>query len=139
MGHAIKPAPRPSAESLPYWEGVKDRKLLLQHCRSCGQFWFPPAGRCRHCLSTDFTWEQASGGGRIYSFVVYHRIYDPGFEDDLPYVVAIIQLDEGPRLLSNIVRTPPEEVRCDLPVRVVFDDDGRNALLPKFEIPHGQR
>jgi uncharacterized protein len=139
MSHAVKPAPRASAESLPFWEGVKEKKLLLQHCRSCNQFWFPPSARCRHCLSADFAWEESSGQGRIYTFVVYHRLYHPGFEDELPYVVAIIELDEGPKLLSNIVRAPWEDVRCDLPVRLVFENDGRNPLLPKFEIGHGQR
>ena len=138
MSRAIKPAPRPSAESLPWWEGVKERKFLLQHCLLCGKFWLPPSARCRHCLSTDFTWKEASGQGRIYSFVVYHRHYHPAFEDELPYVVAIIELDEGPRILSNIVGTPSDEVRCDLPVRVVFSDDGHNPMIPKFEICHGQ-
>jgi uncharacterized OB-fold protein len=139
LGGVIKPVPRPSAESLPYWEGAKEKKLLLQHCRSCGEFWFPPAARCRHCLSADFAWDPVSGEGRIYSFVVYHRLYHPAFEDVLPYVVAIIELREGPRLLSNIVGTAWQDVRCDLPARAVFEDDGRGFIIPKFEICDGQR
>jgi len=139
MSSVVKPVPRPSAESLPYWEGAREKKLLLQHCRSCGEFWFPPSARCRHCLSHNFAWEEVSGQGRIYSFVVYHRHYHPAFEDELPYVVAIIELDEGPRLLSNIVGGPSQDVRCDLPVRAVFEDGGHGTTIPKFEICNGQR
>jgi hypothetical protein len=139
MSSVVKPVPRPSAESLPYWEGAREKKLLLQHCRSCGEFWFPPSARCRHCLSHNFAWEEVSGQGRIYSFVVYHRHYHPAFEDELPYVVAIIELDEGPRLLSNIVGGPSQDVRCDLPVRAVFEDVGHGTMIPKFEICNGQR
>ena len=128
-----KPIPRPSPESLPFWEAAKERRLLLPKCNACGQSFFPPSQRCRHCLSPDTAWVESPGVGRIYSFVVYHRSYNPAFEGDIPYVVAIIELDEGVRLLSNIVETPPEDVRCDARVSVVFENrDG--ATLPMFEI-----
>jgi uncharacterized OB-fold protein len=128
-----KPAPRPSPESLPFWEGAKDKRLMLPRCNSCGQFWFPPSQRCRHCLAADFEWRMSGGTGRIYSFVVYHRVYHPAFEGKVPYVVAIVELDEGPRLLTNIVGAPPDDVRCDARVRVLFEDtDG--VSIPKFEI-----
>lgn len=133
-----KPLPRASAESLPYWESAKQHKLLMQHCRACGQFWFPPSARCHHCLSGDFTWDEVSGEGRIYSFVVYHRLYHPAFERDLPYVVAIVELREGPRLLTNIVGVHWKDVRCDAPVKIVFDDDPRGITIPKFTIPERQ-
>ncbi len=126
-----KPIPRPSPESLPFWEAAKAHRLLLPRCNACGRFWFPPSKRCRHCLSPDFAWTESKGRGRIYSFVVYHRPYHPAFEGDVPYVVAVVELDEGPRLLTNIVGTPPEAVRCDAHVRVVFEErDG--AIIPMF-------
>ncbi len=135
MAHLVpKPVPRASAESRPFWDGVQERKLLLQHCRSCGNYWFPPSALCRHCLSPQSDWREVSGRGRIYSFVVYHRLYHPAFEQDLPYVVAIVALQEGPRLLSNIAGTPWQEIRCDLPVRVAFGDDGRGMMVPQFSI-----
>ena len=137
MSAARKPAPRPSAESQPFWDAAQKRKLVLQHCRSCGQCWFPPSARCHHCLSADFEWRETSGEGRIYSFVVYHRLYHPGFEADLPYIVAIVELREGPRLLSNIIGTRWQDVRCDMAVRATFDDDGRGLLIPKFAIRGG--
>jgi hypothetical protein len=129
-----KPVPRPSPESVPFWEGAKAKKLMLPRCNVCGQFWFPPSQRCRHCLSPDFAWVESGGCGRIYSFVVYHRVYHPAFEADVPYVVAIVELDEGPRLLSNIVGTAPDDVRCDARVRVVFEDACDGVTIPKFAI-----
>ena len=128
-----KAVPRPSPESMPFWEGAKARCLMLPRCNSCGRFWFPPSQRCRHCLAADFAWQQVAGVGRIYSFVVYHRVYHPSFEGEVPYVVAIVELDEGPRLLTNIVGTPPEDVRCDARVRVAFEErDG--MTLPMFSL-----
>src|SRR5437763_7895282 len=116
-----KPVPRPTPESQRFWDAAQQRKLALQHCRSCDQFWFPPSARCRHCLSTDFAWQEVSGKGRIYSFVVYHRLYHPAFEQDWPYAVPLVELRERPRLLTNIIATPWQNVRCDQPVHVVFE------------------
>ena len=131
---ARKPLPHPSPESIPFWEGAVAKKLMLPRCNACGRFWFPPSQRCRHCLSGDFAWCESAGLGRIYSFVVYHRVYHPGFENDVPYVVAIVELDEGPRILTNIAGAPWEDIRCDMRVRVVFEDTGRGITIPKFAL-----
>jgi uncharacterized protein len=128
-----KPQPKPSAESAPYWAAAKERRLVLQRCNACGQCWFPPSHRCAHCLSADFDWRESKGQGRIYSFVVFHRVYHPAFESEVPYAVAIVELDEGPRLLANIVGTPPEAIRCDERVRVVFEERGEHTI-PQFVI-----
>jgi uncharacterized OB-fold protein len=128
-----KPLPRPGHESRPFWEGAKAGKLMLPRCDACGEFWFPPSERCPHCLSTNFQWREAKGEGRIYSFVVYHRVYHPAFEADVPYVVAIVELDEGPRLLTNIVGAP-DKVRCDARVRVEFVQASAEVVLPKFAL-----
>lgn len=132
MGES-KPQPKPSPESAPFWDSVKAHKLLLPRCNACGRFWFPPSRRCVHCLSSDFAWHESAGAGRIYSFVVFHRVYHPAFEQDVPYTVAIVELDEGPRLLANIVGTPPDDVRCDMRVRVVFEKRG-DQTIPQFAI-----
>jgi uncharacterized OB-fold protein len=128
-----KPQPRPSPESLPFWEGTKAHKLLLPRCNACGQFWFPPSARCVHCLSSDFSWIESGGQGRIYSFVVFHRVYHPAFEQDVPYTVAIVELDEGVRVLANIVGTPSDDVRCDIRVCVVFEERG-DQTIPQFAV-----
>jgi len=77
-------------------------------------------------------WQEVSGHGKVFSFVVFHRVYHPGFTGEVPYVVALIELDEGPRLLSNVVGIPPQNVVCEMPVRVVFEDVAENVTLPKF-------
>jgi uncharacterized OB-fold protein len=128
-----KPQPVPSAESALFWARAKEHRLFLPRCNACGQFWFPPSQRCAHCLSADFVWREVSGQGRIYSFVVFHRVYHPAYESDVPYAVAIIELDEGPRMLANIVGTKPDDIRCDQRVRVVFEERGEQAI-PQFVI-----
>ena len=127
-----KPVPRPGPESVPYWQGAKQHKLLIPHCKSCDHYWFPPSQRCPNCLSPDFAWVESSGRGKVYSFVVFHRVFHPAFETEVPYVVALIELEEGPRLLSNIIGIPPEDVRCEMKVKVTFDDVTPDATVPKF-------
>src|SRR5262249_39077685 len=92
----------------------KAHKLQLQCCSSCGKFWFPPSRRCAHCLSADLEWRESNGHGRIYSFVVFHRVYHPAFESEVPYAVAIVELDERPRLLANIIPLPSAVARFDI-------------------------
>jgi uncharacterized OB-fold protein len=132
MAEYKKPIPVPSVESKPYWEGLRQHRLLMPRCNACAGFWFPPSTHCPNCSSSDFTWTSVSGRGRVFSYVIYHRVYHPGFADEVPYAVGLIELEEGPRMISNIVGIPPEQVVCDMPVRVVFDDIGDIATLPKF-------
>ncbi len=132
MGAYKKPAPVPSIESKPYWDGLREHRLLMQRCNACLQYWFPPSTQCPNCLSTDFTWMPMSGRGKVFSYVVYHRVYHPGFADEVPYTVALVELEEGPRMISNVIGIPPDKVACDMPVQVVFEDIGEVATLPKF-------
>ena len=127
-----KPLPIPSELSRPFWEACRRHELLMQCCRSCGVFRFPPAVLCPECLSKEAEWKQSSGKGKIFSFVVFHRLYHPGFEGELPYTVALIELEEGPRLVSNVVGCPPAAVACDMPVEVVFEDVTPEVTLPTF-------
>jgi len=132
MADYAKPLPIPSPESVPFWEGAKEHKLKVQRCRDCNGTWFPPATLCAHCGSRDYDWIEASGRGKIHSFVTYHRIYHKGWEGELPYVVAVIELAEGARLLANLVDIDPAEVVCDMPVEAVFDDVTPDVTIPKF-------
>ena len=129
---AKKPAPRPSPESAHYWKAAREHRLEIQRCDACGQFWFPPSQSCPHCQASNFTWTPVSGRGKVFSFVTYHRVYHPAFAKEVPYVVALVELDEGPRLLTNIVGLPPERVVCDMPVQVTFDDYEEGVAVPKF-------
>jgi uncharacterized OB-fold protein len=130
-GH-VKPLPISSPESQPFWEGCRRHELLIQRCALCHAFWFPPSILCQECLSTEWNWTKTSGRGRVYSFVVFHRIYHTGFASEIPYVVAVVELEEGPRLMSNIIGCDPHTVHCEMPVEVVFEDVSEAVTLPKF-------
>lgn len=124
------PLPRPTALSRPHWEGCRDGKLLVQQCRQCGAHVFIPQPCCTQCQSTELSWIECSGRGKIYSYTVVHRAPRPQFE--VPYVVAIIELEEGWHMLSNVFDCPVEEVAIDMPVRVAFRKMTEEITLPYF-------
>ena len=130
--HYAKPLPHPSKLSRPFWEGAKRHELLLLNCNACGKIWFPPSSRCPNCLSTDIAWKPASGKGKVWSWIVMWQRYFPAFESEIPYNVAYVELDEGPKLMTNLVDVAPEDIHCDLPVEVVFEDATEEISLPKF-------
>jgi uncharacterized protein len=128
----LRPEPVPSPESLPFWHAARTHRLVLPRCLACGQFWFPPSCLCPHCQATTYTWEEVSGRGRVHSFVVVHRVSDPAFAAAVPYVPAVIELEEGPRLLSDIVAGAPGRLYCGMPVSVLFEDISADYSLPRF-------
>lgn len=132
MGDARKPVPVPSVESKAYWDGLRGQRLMMPRCDACSQFWFPPSILCPHCGSDRSQWQELSGRGEVFTYVVFHRVYHPGFADDVPYVVAVIALKEGPRMISNVIGIAPDEIRCGMPVEVVFVDGPDGTVLPKF-------
>ena len=134
-----KPVPIPSEESIPFWEATRRGELLLQRCGDCGAYRFPPNVLCTECSSTAFEWKPVSGRGKVYSYVVFHRAYHPAFKGDLPYAVACIELEEGPRLMSNVLDIEPGQIRCDMPVEVVFDEITSDISLPKFRPAEAKR
>jgi uncharacterized OB-fold protein len=130
-----KPFPNVNRDSKEFWAGCKSHELRFQKCKTCGHVRWPPSILCPMCYSKDTKWIVAEGKGRVYSFAVYHVAYHPGFENDLPYVVADVELEEGPRLLTNIVGCRPDVVKCDMPVEVTWEDITEECSLPKFK-PH---
>jgi uncharacterized protein len=126
------PLPQPSIETEPFWTAIQARRFVMPKCDACGTVSFPPTVACGNCAKTNFTWTEMSGRGKVYSFVVYHRVYHPAFKDKVPYVVAVVDLDEGPRIISNIVGMPIDDVVCDMQVTVVYDDARDGYLIPKF-------
>jgi uncharacterized OB-fold protein len=128
--------PVPTPETLPYWEGAARGELCLQRCRTCDRFYFPPRPFCPRCWSTSVTWEAVSGRGSLYSYLITH-LAAPGFEDAVPYAIAVVELEDGPRLMSNIVgiANTPEALVLDMPLEVTFEQ--RNAMtIPQFR-PRG--
>ena len=128
-----KPLPTPSPWSRPFWEGCKKRELLIQHCKDCGANIFYPKLYCPSCLSPNIEWIKASGRGKVYTFTVVHNYPPTAFAEDIPYVVAVVKLEEGVQLMSNIIGCEPEQVKCDMEVEVVFDDVTDEFTFPKFK------
>lgn len=127
-----RPRPRPSRWGAPFWEAAHRRELVLQRCRGCERHVFYPRLNCPHCGSLDLEWVRGSGEGTVYSFTIARRLTHRAFADQVPYVVAIVELAEGPRLTTNIVGCDPDDVRCGMPVRVQFedvDDEGSTVVL----------
>jgi uncharacterized OB-fold protein len=122
--------PVPTPETQHFWDGAARGELLLQRCRACDSTYFPPQPFCPSCASDDIEIVRASGRGSLYSYVITHRAA-PGF--DAPYVIAVVELDEGPRLLTNLVDVAPEpeQLPLDLAVEAVFEAVGE-ITLPWF-------
>jgi uncharacterized protein len=130
---AQKPLPRPYQDTEAYWDAAKEKRLVLQQCKDCGKHQFYPRGVCSHCLSSALDWVESRGRGKVHTFTVCHRAPHPGFAAELPLVIAVIELDEGVRMMSNIVGCDPTSVRIDMAVKVVFAEESPEITLPKFE------
>ena len=127
-----KPLPEPNPDTRPFWEACQRHELRFQKCLSCGHVRWPASILCPVCYSRETEWIKSSGQGKVYTFVVHHQAFHPAFEPDLPYVTAVIDLEDGPHFLSNIVGCPPEDVACDMPVEVTWVDVHPDFSLPKF-------
>ncbi|MFT6582647.1 MAG: putative OB-fold protein [Alphaproteobacteria bacterium] len=122
-------------EAKPYWDGLKDEKLMLPKCEDCGKAFFYPRIACPHCHSRNVGWTQASGKGKLYSFEIAYRSLNPAFKIEPPYVLAMIELEEGPRIMSNLINieATPEAVKIDMPVEVVFEKQNDDVTIPLFQ------
>jgi uncharacterized OB-fold protein len=127
-----RPLPAINADSRPFWEACRDHVLQFQQCTACGHLRWPPSGICPQCHAGEARWVRSSGRGQVFSYVVYHMAFHPAFAADVPYVVAVVKLVEGPLLLTSIVQCDPGDVHCDLDVTVVWDDVTPEISLPKF-------
>lgn len=123
-------APGPEVTDLnrPYWDGLKDGRHQYQCCKACGHRWLPARNECPNCLGDDWSWQTAGGRARLVSWVVYRIAYHPSFAQRLPYTVAVVELEEGPRMFSNIVGAEHASLRVDMPLRMVIEDEGGTAV-----------
>lgn len=133
-----RPLPKPTPDSEEFWAGARRGELRIQRCLSCGKAYFYPRPFCPHCSSKDVEWFTASGRGRLYSYVIVHRAA-PGFKDYTPYAIAVVELDEGPRMMTNItgVEITPENLPVDLPVEVSWERQSDEITLPLFRPMRG--
>jgi uncharacterized OB-fold protein len=122
------------ADSAPFWDAARANRLRLQQCENCARFVYYPRSLCPYCHTTALVWRDVSGLGRIYSYTVSRRPAGPDFESQVPYVVALVQLDEGPRMLTGILTEDIESLQCEQRVRVAFQDIGEGVVLPMFEV-----
>ncbi len=127
-----RPLPSPNPLTAPYWQAAHQGELKLPHCEACAKFHFYPRAVCPHCGSTQLTWQAVSGAGEVYSFTVVHRAPSKGFEELLPYVVAVVALDEGPHLMTRLTHVSPEAVHIGLRVTVAFEKQDDETTLPVF-------
>lgn len=133
----LKPLPVPDADSAPFWEGCRAHELRLQQCTACGTHRFPAGAVCPRCNSREARWVRASGRGTVFSWIVVrHPVPADVYAADVPYTVALIDLAEGVRMVSNIAGCAPEAVRAGMAVQVRFDDVTAGITLPRF-VPAG--
>ena len=130
-----KPLPRPLSPevSRPFWEAAKRHELVMPRCTICDHLFFYPRSECPRCLSTHLEWMQVSGRGRLHTYTVVYQPANAAFRDDTPYIYAVVQLDEGPRMVSNVVQCEIDTVRVDMPLEAIFDDVTLEWTLVKFK------
>jgi len=128
------PLPERTPLNAPYWDGLAQGRLQFQRCARCGHAWLPPRAECPTCLHDSWSWQAAHGGGRLVSWVVYHIAYHDAFADRLPYNVAVVELDEGPRLITNIA--DPEHaggLKADRRVTLSIEEE-HGVSLARFRL-----
>jgi uncharacterized OB-fold protein len=126
--------PRPFVdwETRAYWEAAGRQELVLQRCGACGQVQHRPRALCAGCLSDRIEWFRASGRGTVHTYTVTHQNQAPGFREATPYVLAYVELEEGVRILTNVVGCEPEQIRIGMPVRVEFAAAADDIAIPRF-------
>ena len=128
------PRPLPTLQGLAgeFYEWCRTGELRFQRCDACGAWRHVPREICARCGSAAWTWTPSSGRGRVFTWTVAARAMHPAFVGDAPYAPVVIEMDEGVRLVSSMVDTPPEDLRIDMPVVVVFEPVTPEVTLPKF-------
>jgi len=130
--HSGKFLPRPRPETAAWWESCREHRLMIQQCSQCEAFQFYPRIICSTCMSEGVDWVQSAGRGKVATFTVCRLPVAEAYAADVPYVVALVQLEEGPRMMSNIVQCDPESVKTGMPVEVVFETWSDEITMPQF-------
>lgn len=133
MSDVVRPLPEPNQITQPFWDACRQERLTYPWCEACSTAFFPPQLCCPGCLSLDWGWRESAGRGSLYSQSIVHRAPQPGFEP--PYVIGVVDLDEGFELMTNIVETPRERLRIGMRVRVTWQPAGA-FVLPMFVEDH---
>jgi uncharacterized OB-fold protein len=126
-----RPMPQADEESREFFEGARRHELMLMRCKSCGTWRLPSRPRCHACWSTDTEWAKASGRGTLYSFGLMHQKF-PGFDAETPYNYALVELEEGPRIVTDIVGVSNDELRVGMAVVAYYDDVAEDCTIVRF-------
>lgn len=129
-----KPQPVIDPDSKPYWDALREHRLALKYCSACLRHHFYPRELCPYCHSDQLVWRDAGGHGTIYSFTIARRAATPAFSGDVPYAIAVIDLDEGPRMTANILTNDVETVRIGQRVTISYDDVTDTLTLARFRL-----
>jgi len=124
--------PSPDVETKPFWDACREGKFLLRHCDVCGRDHYYPRPFCPSCWSDTVSWREASGRGTLYTYSVVHVNDLPPFNERVPYVAAVVELDEGPKVMTTIEGVPLDELRVDMPVVVAFKAISDDVTIPVF-------
>ncbi len=129
-----KPLPRGISDEAtrPFWDAARRHELVMPRCKNCDHMFFYPRSECPRCMSSNLDWAQVSGRGRLHSFTLVRQPANPAFREDVPYAYAMVQLAEGPRMISNVVECDVEALEIDMPLEAVFDDVTPEWTLVKF-------
>ena len=135
---ASTPAPRfdlptPDDETQPWWDACREGRLLIKRCRDCGEPHFYPRPFCPKCWSDAVEWEEASGRATLYTWSVVHRNDLPPWGDKVPYVAAVVDLEEGPRMMTNVVNCDADELKVGMTLQVTFEERTEEWTVPVFE------
>lgn len=139
MSKYVKPLPQPDPVTQPYWDSLKAHAMQIQRCNDTGKYFFYPRGLSPFTLSDNISWETVSGKGTLYAYTIVQNQRQPGFAEEVPYIVAMVELDEGPRMMTNLIEieATPETVKIGMPVEIVYDDVTEEITLPKFRPVQG--
>ena len=131
-GPGQKFIPRPKPETAAWWEGCRKHQLLIQSCTKCGHQQFYPRIICTVCMSESLEWTRSNGRGRVLTFTICRLPVSEAYAGDVPYVIALTQLEEGPVMMSNIVECDPDSVTTGMPVEVIFEQRSEEITIPQF-------
>ena len=134
MSSVSKPVPAVTPEMREFFDGAKAGRLMLQKCGECGTLRFPAHESCSKCNSTKSSWVPVSGRGEVFSFNIMHQVYHPGFAAEVPYAVVVVELEEGCKFVSNLIGIKPHDIKCGMPVEVMFEKLNDEVSIPKFRL-----
>jgi uncharacterized OB-fold protein len=127
-----RPLPEETQLTAPFWQAAREHRLVIQRCTACSRLRWPPEAGCYYCGSLDYEWAQMTGRATLYTWTVAHPPLLPYFQQRPPWPIAVVELEEGPRLVTNITGLDPDRYEIGMPLEATFDDIGENITLVVF-------